>query len=172
MSSRVSHEPLRRFLFYAFLPLHVFTFFLLSVRDDTRGRFPFSLFPAVHFRGFTYTSVHLSSYLPLPPSLSLYVILKTQAHPGFSFLFPSFYSFLLNKLNLCVSLSPSFPFRRHTRDMHLLGLVSLVGVQQRHVWQRPQDEAEDAEGAARPERALSSHAGFPAMHGARMQHGG
>lgn len=110
MSSRVGHELLPCFLFYPFLPLHVFTFFLLYVRDDTRGRFPFSVFPAVHFRGFTYTSVHLSSYLPLPPSLSLYVILKSQAHPGFFFLFDSNFFcpllFFLSALTKWTKMSP------------------------------------------------------------------
>lgn len=77
---------------------------------------------------------------------------------------------------LCISVSIPPPLKKnlrwHTGDVYLLGLVSLVGVQQCNLWKRPQDEAEDAEGPAGPQHPVSTHSRLPVLHGPWVQHGG
>lgn len=59
--------------------------------------------------------------------------------------------------------------RWHSRDMYLLQLVSVVCMQLLDVWEGEEDEAEDAEGTAGSQRALSTYSRLWALHGAWLQ---
>lgn len=74
--------------------------------------------------------------------------------------------------NQCSYCHPISPSRRHSRDVHLLQLVSVVSLQLSQLWQGPEDETEDAEGPAGSQCALPSYPGLQALHGAWLQRGG
>lgn len=82
----------------------------------------------------------------------------------FCFVMCFFFFLCVKKIYSLLCLSPLHR-RQHSGDVHLLELVSVVGVQLVHVCKGSAHETEDAEGSARRRCAVPSHAGLRTLYG-------